>query len=271
MLCPDNGQLKSYQQNSNQSKTKPSEINPSKSKAEDTDQPPKEEKSNSPNVYTELSIFQQPVSKNLTIEILDIDDDCHHHVVDIQSSDEDEVIEVPLPPKPIITIESSDEDEVSPVTTESPSKENNVKNINESKVLREVSSSPVPSVVSSVSDEFIRGDCIALNNISSRHNNNQSFDFGLHGTDLLGQTPSKKKKKKNKNSSTSTPCFETPKSKAKNKKKAKAYKAQKNIMTVECYDSDSNLSMIETNKSYTVTEKSFPSADVYESDSNQSV
>ncbi|CAG4954038.1 unnamed protein product [Colias eurytheme] len=92
-------------------------INPSKSKAEDTDQPPKEEKSNSPNVYTELSIFQQPVSKNLTIEILDIDDDCH--VVDIQSSDEDEVIEVPLPPKPIITIESSDEDEVSPVTTES--------------------------------------------------------------------------------------------------------------------------------------------------------
>ncbi|XP_038220790.1 uncharacterized protein LOC119838762 [Zerene cesonia] len=278
-------QQKLNQQNNNQSKCKPSEINPSKSKPEEKDQPPKEEKSNLSNETADLSIFQQPVSKNLkkTIEILDIDDDCR--VVDIQSSDEDEVIEVALPPKPTITIESSDEDEICPVTIVSPSKENNGKNISESRVLREVSSSPVPSVVSSVSDEFIRGDCIALN-ISSRHNNNQSFDFGLHGTDLLGQTPLKKKKKKNKNSATSTPipnqivtsinnsvdsCFATPKSKAKNKKKAKASKSQKNIMNVDCYDSDSNLSLIESNKSYTVTEKSFPSADVYESDSNQSV
>lgn len=248
---------------------------------------PKEEKSASPapaSLPSHLSIFQtstQNVRK--TIEIIEND---NRNVVELESSDEDEVIEVALPPKPTIMIESSDEEELI-VTPESTTKSKAL-TINRD---REVSASPVPSIVSSVSDEFIRGDCIALN-ISSRHPDNHSFDFSLHGSDLLGQsTPSKKKKrKKNKVSGTSTlivapstpeksklseECFATPKSKAKNKKqKNKQYTvSEKSVPCADVYDSDSNQSIITTkrNKSpYTVTEKSLPSADVYESDSNQS-
>lgn len=243
---------------------------------------PKEEKSASP--------FQSPIPQNVrrTIEIIENDND--RNIVELESSDEDEVIEVALPPKPTIMIESSDEEELI-VTQEPPAKSKQpvAQTINNRD--REVSASPVPSIVSSVSDEFIRGDCIALN-ISSRHPDNHSFDFSLHGSDLVVQsTPSKKKKrKKNKESVTSTPivaqstpdkpnhseeCFATPKSKAKNKKqKTKQYAVtEKSVPNLDVYDSDSNQSIIMRNRNkspYTVTEKSLPSADVYESDSNQS-
>ncbi|XP_075976815.1 zinc finger CCHC-type containing 7 [Anticarsia gemmatalis] len=252
---------------------------------------PKEEKSDStkPTPTVDLSIFQSPVPQNIkkTIEIIEEEDDDH---VVLESSDEDEVIEVALPPKPTITIESSDEDELTIINPDSPSKtQANVGSKTVSSGEREVSASPAPSAVSSVSDEFIRGDCIALN-ISSRHPDNPSFDFSLHGSDLLVQsTPSKKKKKKkSKEAVTSTPvvavtpdkattndeCFATPKSKAKNKKqKTKLYAVtEKSIPSADVYDSDSNQS-IDINKntsSYTVTEKSLPSTDVYESDSNLS-
>lgn len=255
---------------------------------------PKEEKRDLPvqPLPAHLSILQSPVPQNVkkTIEIIENDD--HGHVVELESSDEDEVIEVALPPKPTITIESSDEDDVTIQVT--PTKEitkplqEKVGNNRD----REISASPVPSVVSSVSDEFIRGDCIALN-ISSRHVDDHSFDFSLHGADLLGQsTPSKRKrKKKNKESATSTPIlaatpekigtknteeyFATPKSKAKKKRqRTKSYSvAEKNIPNPDVYDSDSNQSFIEPNKNhqpYIVTDKSLPNADVYESDSNQS-
>ncbi|CAK1540304.1 unnamed protein product [Leptosia nina] len=225
-----------------------------------------------------LSLLLSPIPSNLkkTIEILDHNDS---RVVNIESSDEDEVIEVVLPPKPTITIESSD-DEVSPLPDVPPINGNSKTTENKIANERSVSSSPVPSIVSSVSDEFIRGDCIALN-ISSKHQNNQSFDFSLHGSDLLVQ-PTKKKKKKNKEltasstplkntetSKTNTePCFATPKSKAK-KKKSKQVRC---APFEDVYDSDSNQSIIDTNKApnYAVTDKSLPSTDVYESDSNQS-
>ncbi|PZC81381.1 hypothetical protein B5X24_HaOG212833 [Helicoverpa armigera] len=250
---------------------------------------PKEEKRDSPSKLpaVDLSIFQSPVPQNIkkTIEIIEQDED---RTVLLDSSDEDEVIEVALPPKPTITIESSDEDELHIINPVSPTKPQ----VNVEKTTsagRDVTASPAPSGVSSVSDEFMRGDCIALN-ISSRHQDNPSFDFSLHGSDLLVQsTPSKKKKKKKtKEAVTSTPvvaatpekatpndeCFATPKSKAKNKKqKTKLYAVtEKSIPSADVYDSDSNQS-IDTNKnrnSYIVTDKSFPSTDVYESDSNLS-
>lgn len=256
------------------------------SKPDDTK--PKEEKSRSPNPPTtvDLSIFQSPIPQNVkkVIEIIEHEDD---NQVLLESSDEDEVVEVALPPKPTITIESSDEDELSVIKNDSapktPAKQTD-KSIN---VDRAISASPVPSVVSSVSDDFIRGDCIALN-ISSRRPDNPSFDFSLHGPDLIVQeTPAKKnKKKKNKEAVTSTPiaaeksanqseeCFATPKSKAKNKKKTKNNSVILNSVSApDIYDSDSNQSIIDITKSkssYIVTEKSLPSADVYESDSNQS-
>lgn len=251
---------------------------------------PKEEKRESPPrpLTADLSIFKSPVPQNMkrTIEFIEDEDD---NAVILESSDEDEVIEVALPPKPTITIESSDEDELQIVNTVSPAKTQvNVDKITTSGE-RDISASPAPSAVSSVSDEFIRGDCIALN-ISSRHQDNPSFDFSLHGSDLLEQsTPSKKKKKKkSKDAVTSTPvlpvtpskptpndgCFATPKGKVKNKKqKSKLYSVtEKSIPSADVYDSDSNQS-VDTNKnshSYIVTDKSLPSTDVYESDSNLS-
>ncbi|CAH0592810.1 unnamed protein product [Chrysodeixis includens] len=249
---------------------------------------PKEEKRDSPAKppAVDLSIFQSPVPHNLkrTIEIIENDDE---YPVVLESSDEDEVVEVALPPKPTITIESSDEDELLIVNPVSPIKNQVSIEKPPTRREREVSASPAPSVVSSVSDEFIRGDCIALN-ISSRHQDNPSFDFSLHGSDLLVQsTPSKKKKKKkSKEAVTSTPvvaatpdktipndvCFATPKGKAKNKRqKTKLYTVtEKSIPNPDVYDSDSNQSIDKNRSSYTVTETSLPSTDVYESDSNLS-
>lgn len=243
---------------------------------------PKEEKKMSPTPPppVDLSIFQSsPQNVKSTIEI--IEHDCENQII-LESSDEDEVIEVALPPKPTIMIDSSDEDELQVVKSNSPTKVQSKPTTGD----RCVSASPVPSVVSSISDDFIRGDCIALN-ISSRHPNNQSFDFSLHGPDLLDQsTPAKKKKKKKpKEVVTSTPdstqinksvteeCFATPKSKAKNRKKKSYTITQKTVPNPDVYDSDSNQSIIDTNKSrdpYVVTEKSLPCTDVYESDSSHS-
>jgi hypothetical protein len=252
---------------------------------------PKEEKCDSPNVpNVDLSLFLSPPQNvKKTIEILEHDSTVR---VELDTSDEDEVIEVELPPKPTITIESSDEDEVYIVSKQSPLRDSNKPNIVAENITsvngeREVSASPVPSVVSSVSDDFIRGDCIALN-ISSKRPDSHTFDFSLHGSDLLGQvTPSKKKKKKKTKEVTpiivtpqkpSTPaaetCFATPKSKAKNKKqKTKSYVvSEKSVPSADIYDSDSNQSAIDSNKeqrAYIVTDKSLPNADVYESDSSQ--
>lgn len=259
-----------------------------------TDKPkPKEEKQklSSEPLPEHLAIFQSPIPQNIekTIEIIENDDS--GHVVELESSDEDEVIEVALPPKPTITIESSDDEEIRiQIGTPTTGK---VKLAGQEKTTnnyeREVSASPVPSVVSSVSDEFIRSDCIALN-ISSKRPDDHSFDFSLHGAEFLNQgTPAKKKKKKkNKESATPTPivdvttsnppnteeCFATPKSKTKNKKqKNKSYTVtDKSIPNDDLYDSDSNQSIMDKNqKSYTVTEKSLPNADVYESDSSETV
>ncbi|KAG6441838.1 hypothetical protein O3G_MSEX002053 [Manduca sexta] len=238
---------------------------------------PKEERRKSTAIQSSTNqpvIQLPPQNVKSTVEIVESELD---KPVLLESSDEDEVIEVALPPKPTITIESSDEDELQIIKTNSPAKLQN--KLPE----RSVSASPVPSVVSSVSDEFIRGDCIALN-ISSRRTDNPSFDFSLHGSDLLDQsTPSKKKKKKkSKEALTSTPivtqksaadeCFATPKSKAKNKKRKSYTISEKSVPNADVYDSDSNQSIIETNKSasYVVSEKSLPSADVYESDSSYS-
>lgn len=237
-------------------------------------------KAENPQPSVDLSFFQSP-PQNLKRTIEVIEHEIEKQVI-LESSDEDEVVEVALPPKPTITIESSDEDELEVIQSPSPAK------ILTKPVSGErcVSASPVPSVVSSVSDEFIRGDCIALN-ISSRHGDDHSFDFSLHGPDLLDQvTPSKKKKKKkSKDAVTSTPtaaaqekstideCFATPKSKAKNKKKKSFSATNAVIQKADVYDSDSNHSLIESNKSktsYVVTEKSLPNADVYESDSSHS-
>ncbi|VVD05730.1 uncharacterized protein LOC126968666 [Leptidea sinapis] len=277
----ENSQPKTKSQDVNQPKSGTTQSKSSMIPSNQNISVTKEEKNNLPT--SDLSMFQHPVPNNLTktIEILE-NDDCKP--VELQSSDEDEVIEIELPPKPTITIESSDEDDVK-VSFESPQKENRPNNLSEKVVTdRGVSASPVPSIVSSVSDEFIRSDCIALN-ISSRNANNQSFDFSLHGSDLLDQTPSKKKKRKrNKDSATSTPiadqstitpnknslesCFATPKSKAKKKKKSKGDKQSSKIIPMaDLCDSDSNQS---NQNSYLVTEKSLPSIDVYESDSNQS-
>ncbi|KOB72209.1 Zinc finger CCHC domain-containing protein 7 [Operophtera brumata] len=249
---------------------------------------PKEEKSISPTPATtvDLSIFQSPIPQNVkkVIEIIEHED---NNQVLLESSDEDEVVEVALPPKPTITIESSDEDELSIIKSDPASKTPTKQTDKSKNVDRAISASPVPSVVSSVSDDFIRGDCIALN-ISSRQPDNPSFDFSLHGPDLivLDAPAKKKRKRKNKDAVTSTPiaaeksanqseeCFATPKSKAKNKKKTKSNAMiQKSVSAPDMYDSDSDQSIIGITKSkssYIVTEKSLPSADVYESDSNQS-
>ncbi|XP_041975800.1 uncharacterized protein LOC121730726 [Aricia agestis] len=233
-----------------------------------------------------LSMFQLPIPSNLkpTIEILDTE--VKSCVVELETSDEDEVIEVELPPKPTITIESSDEEDV--ITNTEPTKENKVA---DEKLKSEADrvTSPVPSVVSSISDEFIRGDCIALN-ITSK-NNHSTLDsttlYSALGSDQE-QTPAKKNKKKRKTKdATSTPvstksttldeCFATPKSKTpkeKNKKqKTKSYQVTHiSIPSADVYDSDSNQSIVETSKptSYKVTDRSLPSTDVYETDSNHS-
>lgn len=239
-----------------------------------------DENSSSP---PDISIFQQPVSKNIKKTVVVMESEDLTRVVNLESSDDDEVIEVALPPKPTITIESSDEDTVA-ITIETPERKA-IEKHQESKTSREVTSSPVPSVVSSVSDEFIRGDCIALN-ISSKRANKESFDFSLHGADLISQTPTRKKKKK-RNKDTSTPnttpinstpisvdeCFATPKSKAKNKRqRTKSYcVTEKSVPNPDVYDSDSNQSVCEgtKNQNDSVTDKSLPNPDVYESDSTQ--
>lgn len=255
---------------------------------------PKEERPSPPkqSVTSDLVSFGSPLAKDTrtTIKIIENDDiPC----MDLDTSDEDEVIEVVLPPKPTITVESSDEDELSVVPpqqvskTVAPSKDDHGRKRQAEVDSREVSASPVPSVVSSVSDEFIRGDCIALN-ISSRRPDNPSFDFSLHGSDLLVAPSKKKKKKKNKDRDKSlTPVasleniaekennglFATPKNKAKNKKQKAKNSAvtEKSIPVPDIYDSDSNQSFdINKKPNYAVTEKSLPSADVYESDSSQS-
>ncbi|XP_072936868.1 uncharacterized protein [Epargyreus clarus] len=269
----------------------PKETPTIKNVTEKTDSKSKDEKRGvaSPPPANLLSMFQSPVPQNLkrTIEIIE-NDEPNGQVVELDwSSDDDEVIEVALPPKPTITIESSDEDEVCAISKEATGTVKDTTPGKKSPNEREVAASPVPSVVSSVSDDFIRGDCIALN-ISSRHPNNESFDFSLHGSDLLVQTPSKKKKrKKNKDCNTSTPiaspacdvpvtdkqvCFATPKSKAKNKKqKNKSYLvSEKSIPNPDVYDSDSNQSSeLNKNPTCTVANKSNLSSDVNESDSNQ--
>nr|XP_034834883.1 uncharacterized protein LOC117991397 isoform X1 [Maniola hyperantus] len=235
----------------------------------------------------DLSIFQQPVPNNIRKTVAILENEDLNRVFELESSDEDEVIEVALPPKPTITIESSDEDTVA-ISIGSAEKKAIEKHQESKTGNREVTSSPVPSVLSSVSDEFIRGDCIALN-ISSKHANNQSFDFSLHGADLLGQTPTRKKKKK-RNKDTSTPntttenstpipvdeCFATPKSKAKNKKqKTKSYRvSEKSIPDPDVYDSDSNQSTNEGQKNpnpFSVPDKSSPVTDVHESDQSKQV
>lgn len=263
-------------------------INNTASKADDTK--PKEEKSKSPTpaATVDLSIFQSPVplKLNKVIEIIEHENTSNHVV--LESSDEDEVVEVALPPKPTFTIESSDEDELSIINLNSPSNTSLKKNDKSKNRDRAITASPVPSVVSSVSDDFIRSDCIALNISSSHQPKHPSFDFSLHGPDLVIQdTPSKKKRKrKNKGATTSTPIaaeksvnqseefFATPKSKDKNKKKAKTNTVtQKSVSAPDVDDSDSNQSTIDIisgKNAYVVTEKSLPSADVYESDSNQS-
>ncbi|XP_068626457.1 uncharacterized protein Zcchc7 [Battus philenor] len=277
---------------------KESDLHTSKPQAIEESKVKEVKKAPSPTLSADLSIFQSPVPQFVkkSIEIVENETPCN--IVELESSDEDEVIEVKLPPKPTITIESSDDEEVSEVSqiTDSKSKTTNIvvlENRAPSKRgEREVSASPVPSIVSSVSDEFIRGDCIALN-ISSKRPNNQCFDFSLHGSDIIDQStpPKKKKKKKNKEAVTSTPItntpvtatptakdgeyFATPKSKARKKRqKTKNYSvSEKSIPSADVYDSDSNLSMNDadkTHRSYSVTDRSFPSADVYESDSNQS-
>lgn len=253
-----------------------------------TDKPkPKEEKQklSSDSLPEHLAIFQSPMPQNIkkTIEIIENDDS--GPVVELESSDEDEVIEVALPPKPTITIESSDDEETS-IQIDTPTKDK-VKLAGQEKNTdnyeREVSASPVPSVVSSVSDEFIRSDCIALN-ISSKRPDNHSFDFSLHGAEFLNQGAPSKKKKKKKNKENPTPiaaeisskppnteeCFATPKNK---KQRNKSYAVtDKSIPNADVYDSDSNQSIIDKNqKLYTVTEKSLPNADVYESDSSETV
>ncbi|KAM3967507.1 zinc finger CCHC-type containing 7 [Aphomia sociella] len=254
------------------------------------DQRPKEEKCDSHNKsLVDLSIFQtSPNIIKSTIEILDHD---IHKSVLLETSDEDEVVEVALPPKPTITIESSDEDEIHIVTRPDSPCEEQAKQVQipSSNGDRE-SASPVPSVVSSVSDDFIRGDCIALN-ISSRRPDDHSFDFSLHGSDLLGQKVSKRRRKKKSKETvvTSTPvvasdvsknneadeCFATPKSKAKHKKqKTKSYLVtEKSVPSADVYDSDSNQSVNNVKShgnSFIVSMTSLPNADVYESDSNQS-
>ncbi|KAL4716833.1 hypothetical protein ACJJTC_012644 [Scirpophaga incertulas] len=213
-----------------------------------SNQKPKEEK------------YDAPVK---TIEIIDHSKD---NKVVLETSDEDEVVEVTLPPKPTITIESSDEDEVciitdqKTITTKNKKSKQVVENTTSNRG-RDVSASPVPSVVSSVSDDFIRSDCIALK-ISSKTPDNHSFDFSLHGSDLLEHgTPSKKMKKKKKAKDLATPttelstpekpidsCFATPKGKSKKKLKNKSYEvSEKCVPNADVYDSDSNQSAIETN------------------------
>lgn len=163
---------------------------------------PKEEKRDAPAIppAVDMLIFQntKPQDFGKAIEIIDNDE---NHTVELESSDDDEVVEVTVPQRPTITIESSDEDELNTASQQSSlskdtPKPNITKENRPTNTDRDISASPVPSVVSSVSDEFIRGDCIALN-ISSRHLDNHTFDFSLHGSDLLDQSqPPKKKKKK---------------------------------------------------------------------------
>lgn len=275
-------------------KNTPVPVNKSHAAAAVSDPKPKEEKDAPDSPPAGLFILQNTVPQNYTktVEILEIDE--RPKVVELESSDEDEVVEVALPPKPTITIESSDEDELiiqNDKNIKEKGKNSSKENKSPNKNKRDVSASPVPSVQSSMSDDFIRGDCLALN-ISSAQPDSQSFDFSLHGSDLIGvSTPAKKKKKKkSKEKVTSTPInperaiqelnktdniFATPKSKAKNKKpKTKSYTvSEKIIPNPDVYDSDSNQSAIDINKNhdaYAVTDKSFPSADVYESDSSVS-
>lgn len=180
----------------------------------------------------------------------------------VDSSDEDDVVEVALPPKPTITIESSDEDDLQLIEDAPPATAPAVK----------VATSRSPSIVSSVSDDFIKNDCIALN-ISTKSSPYQpTFDFNLHGSDLLHHQPaSAKKKKKRRNKESSAGCldrtslvasnatlFVTPKNKTKKRQKADS--------TVVKSDQSVDL----TKDRYSVSTLSIPNADVYESDSNQS-
>lgn len=138
-------------------------------------------------------------------------------VITLESSDEDDdVIEVELPPNHPATIDLDSSDE-------SPSEE--ILDIADSEIQHAMSTSgtqtdpsdsarrkdgvsPVPSIVSSVSDDFIQGDCSTLNISQGYDTSNLTFNFGLHGTDLcevpIDTTPSKSGKKSKKNSSTCT-------------------------------------------------------------------
>lgn len=201
-------------------------------------------------------------------------------VVELLSSEEDDVLEVVLPPKPTITIDSSDDD-----TAPAPAPPDPAPPAEPALHTREQLASPVPSVVSSVSDDFIRGDCIALN-ISSKKCEQPSFDFSLHGTDLLGFRSPEKKKKKKKSKDKNTSLLhniEKPteenitlsRNNCKSKKQWKALPKGKlleggtasTVSMEEVADTEVNVSLIQN---YAVSDKGIPNADVYDSDSNQS-
>ncbi|GBP48903.1 hypothetical protein EVAR_98087_1 [Eumeta japonica] len=217
-------------------------------------------------------------------------------VVELQSSDDDDVVEVALPPKPTITIESSDDEELTILTPVSNKKENitattlnKIGSPNSPKNLgtrprdinREVSASPVPSVVSSVSDDFIRGDCIAFN-ISSKKPVQPTFDFSVHESDLVMPIPPvshKKKKKKNKNKTMASvtnvsvintqECFITPNNKSKNKKCNKSNTPKTNLSQV-VLDTNKTKSVQQKNLSTrnTVSPIASTNANTYHSDNN---
>lgn len=221
-------------------------------------------------------------------------------VITLDSSDEDDdVIEVELPPNhpPTIDLDSSDE---------SPSQE--TPDIANTEIQHAMSTSgtqtdpsdgdrrkdgvsPVPSIVSSVSDDFIEGDCSTLNISQGYDTSNLTFNFGLHGTDLcevpIEITPSKSGKKSKKNSSTCTTDTEDIITKSTSALTTLSKSSEGMQLLVQSPKETLDTSQIESEcfatprskikkrrtskpKSYTVPDQAYvtPSIDVYESESS---
>lgn len=196
-------------------------------------------------------------------------------VINLESSDDESVIETKLPSPPIvptICIESSDEE----TTPEKVSKSKDLSFINKiSKniVDKKRCTSPVPSVVSSTSDDFIQTDCRNLNISEQKNSQNMKFNFQLHGSDFI-EEPSDCNNKGStlfKNASESK-FFSSPKNRNGSKARLSLNQVETLLKDSQMFATPKSKKKSNQNskqKSYTVPDDSYaPFIDVYESESS---
>ncbi|XP_077303007.1 zinc finger CCHC-type containing 7 [Arctopsyche grandis] len=200
----------------------------------------------------------------------------HSGIITLESSDDESVIEVALPPCPAICIESSDEDTIMPAKNKNQStplvgnKKSKVNTPNQHKC-----TSPVPSVVSSTSDDFITTDCSVLNISNKGQDQDYSFNFQLHGSDLseeisdFNASSRRKVLLANADSSSKTPSPALEKNLKTPCTPSLTVSALNDAQMFATPKSKGKRNLNSKLKNYTISEENFtPFTDIYESESS---